>query len=294
MLITFFLSCSKSDEGKLWNLGKDTITNEDASTIIYDGLERKYILYVPDSYDGNSSFPLMFNFHGYGGTATGQMYLSDMRPLADTADFILVYPQGSYLGNSESHWNTAPLSEDNKSDVDDFGFINALINEISSSHNIDTNRIYACGYSNGAGFSFSIACFTNRIAAIASVSGLMSDVAYDNCNPSHPIGIIIFHGTSDDVRPYDGIDGGLLSVNDALNYWTNFNHTDSIPNVNNINDNGLIFEHYEYLNGDNNSSVEHYKIFNGEHVWFDINYQGLNINHMIWNFLSSHEINDLR
>ena len=78
------------------------------------------------------------NFHGGGGTATGQMYLADMRPIADTANFILVYPQGLQLDNGGStHWNSMLLSDSNKSTVDDFGFIDALINELSLTYNID-------------------------------------------------------------------------------------------------------------------------------------------------------------
>ena len=164
----FIFSCSQKD---------DLMTNEGALTLNYDGINREYVLYIPESYDTTLTYPLLFNFHGYGGTATDHMYSADFRPIADTANFILVYPQGLALDGGQSHWNTAETGEDNKSNVDDFGFIESLIDEISSEYNINQNKIYACGYSNGSGFSFSIACHLNKIAAIASISGLMGDWA---------------------------------------------------------------------------------------------------------------------
>ena len=278
IFLFFIFSCSQKVE---------LMTNEGALTLNHDGINREYLLYIPEAYDTTLSYPLLFNFHGFGGNATDHMYSADFRPIADTADFILVYPQGLDLDDGQSHWNIAETGEDNKSNVDDFGFIESLIDEISSEYNINQNKIYACGYSNGAGFSFSIACHLNKIAAIASISGLMGDWALENCNPPKPVGVMILHGTSDSTRPYVGIDEYLLSVDAAIQFWTNFNNTDSIPHIASFNDGGSI-EHFQYDNGDNNSSVEHYKIYNGYHIWFNFSQEGKGSNQLIWNFLSKH------
>ena len=158
ILLATSFSCSQKDE---------LMINEGALTLNHDGINREYLLYVPEAYDTTLSYPLLFNFHGFGGNATDHMHSADFRPIADTADFILVYPQGLDLDDGQSHWNIAETGEDNKSNVDDFGFIESLIDEISSEYNINQKKIYACGYSNGAGFSFSIACHLNKSAAIA-------------------------------------------------------------------------------------------------------------------------------
>ena len=176
-----------------------------------------------------------------------------------------------------------------------FGFVEALIDEISSNYNIDSARVYACGYSNGAFFSYALACYhSDRIAAIGSVAGTMMEETYDNCSPSHPVAMINIHGTSDFVVPYGGGSKGLLSIADVLAYWTGFNNTRAAPIVNSVNDDGVTIEHYFYPEGDNGTSVEHYKVIDGGHVWFDISYDGSGTSRLIWDFVSRYDVDGLR
>ncbi|MCP4440682.1 MAG: hypothetical protein GY810_17180 [Aureispira sp.] len=284
ILALLLFSCKK-DRGKI-----SCEQNPNAQTLSHDKETREYILYVPSSYDGTKNVPLMLNFHGYGGNANDHMTYADMRSLADSENFILVYPQGSCL-EGVSHWNPSLPSPDNKSDVDDLGFIDALITELSTNYKIDADRIYACGYSNGSMFAHGLACYkSNLIAAIGSVSGTMLDI---DCTPSHPIAVINIHGTSDGVLPYNG-SNDYNSVETVLNFWINFNKTNTTPVLNSVDDNGTTIEHYLYNQGNNDVSVEHYKIIGGDHVWFDIDYQGANTNELIWNFVSKYDINGLR
>ena len=100
--------------------GQETITE----TIIHDGEAREYIVYVPEIYDENTPTPLMFNFHGFTSQASGHIGATRMRPIADTAGFILVYPQGSlFLGST--HWNVGAWTVG--STADDLGFTEAMI-----------------------------------------------------------------------------------------------------------------------------------------------------------------------
>ena len=263
-------------------------------TLAHDGMTREYILYVPDSYDGTSEVPLMLNFHGYGGIASQYLKYADMRSLADTGNFILVYPQGALL-DGDPHWNSGLESDQNKSDVDDFGFVEALIDEITSNYNIDSARVYACGYSNGAFFTYALACYhSDRVAAIGSVAGTMMEETHDNCSPSHPTAMINIHGTMDFVVPYDGGSEGLLSIDEVLGYWTSFNNTSDTPVEGSANDSGVTIEHYSYPTGDNDTSVEHYKVIDGGHVWFDISFDGSDTSRLIWDFVSRFDLDGLR
>lgn len=290
--LSMLYSCSK-DNNMVPNTSTTNTTGLFTRTLFHDGVTREYILYVSDSYDGSSKVPLMFNFHGFGGTAKQHLNYTDMRFLADTDNFILVYPQGSLL-EGYPHWNSSLPSEDNKSDADDFGFVEALIDEISSNYNIDLERVYACGYSNGAFLAYSLACYhSDKIAAIGSVAGTMMDDIYSDCSLSHPMAMINLHGTSDDVVPYGG-SKGFTAIDQVLEYWVSFNNTNTAPVINSINENGITIEHYSYTDGDNNTSVEHYKIIGGGHVWFDIDYEGSNTSRLIWDFVSRYDINGLR
>ena len=292
MALSSHFACSGNDDRQLNEPGTG-VTGPSTRSLLHDGVAREYILYVPDSYDGTSDVPLMLNFHGFGGTADQHLKYADMRSLAETDPFLLVYPQGTLLDGAP-HWNAGLESEENKSDADDFGFVEALIGELSSGYRIDSTRVYACGYSNGAFFAYALACYHgDKIAAIGSVAGTMMEETYANCGPSHPTAVVSIHGTSDGTVPYDGGEG-LLSVDAVLAYWTGFNKTNTSPTADSRIDRGTTIERYSYGDGDNGTSVDHYKVVGGGHVWFDLRYDGTDTSGLIWDFVSRYTIDGLR
>ena len=280
LIIIILIGCSSDDNSKSYN----------ANTIFHNGINREYIIYVPKSYDRTSSIPLVLNFHGFGENASEYMNYADMRSLAESETFILVYPQGSYL-NGFSHWNACPTGGGNKSDADDFGFIESLINEISSNYNLNMKRLYAVGYSNGGMMVYGLAHYkSDLIAAVASVSGAMLDCLGPT---SHPIPIIHFHGTSDGTIPYNG-NLEWNSVQSTLDYWIDFNNTNIDPTISSDIDLDMTIEHYVYAQGDRSVSVEHFKYLRGDHVWFNSTFQGYTTSELVWNFVSKFDINGLR
>jgi polyhydroxybutyrate depolymerase len=277
ILITILSSCKKDD---VKDNSEECYSNTNAQTLVHDGLNREYVLYIPNSYDGTSAVPLLVNFHGFGGSASEFMSYADMRSLAESDTFILVYPQGSCLDGS-SHWNACPLGGDNKSNSDDFGFVESMINEISSQYNVDMERIYAAGYSNGGMMAYGLANYkSDLIAAVASVSGAMLDCVGST---SHPMPVVHLHGTDNGSSDWN-------SAQSTLVHWINFNNTDLTPTV--TSDNNI--EHYVYGQGDSLVSVEHYKYIGGGHVWFSTTFQGQNTSELVWNFVSRYDINGLR
>ena len=287
MLITILSGCGKDDNS---NNSKSCYSNTNAQTIVHDGINREYILYIPDTYDGTSAVPLMLNFHGFGSSASDYMNYADMRAVAESDTFILVYPQGSCLDGS-SHWNPCPVGGDNKSTADDLGFVESLVNGISTQYNVDMERIYAVGYSNGGMMAYGLANYkSDLIAAVASVSGVMLDCMGPT---SHPMPVLDLHGTSDGVIPYNG-GSAYSSVQSVLDHWINFNNTVTTPTVSTENNGGMTIEHYVYDQGDSLVSVEHYKYIDGDHVWFSSTFQGQNTSELVWNFVSRYDINGLR
>ena len=286
ILMTIISSC-KNDDAKDDNYNSgECYFNTNAQSIVHDNIDREYILYVPSSYDGTSAVPILFNFHGFGGSASQFMQEADMRSLAEADTFILIYPQGICL-DGLSHWNACPLGGDNKSDADDFGFVESIITEILSQYNVDMERIYAAGYSNGGMMSYGLANYkSDLIAAVASVSGVMLDCTGPT---NHPMPVVHLHGTSDGVLPYNG-NNDWNSAQSTLDHWINFNNTVLTPSI--ASDNNI--EHYVYDQGDSSVSVEHYKFIGGDHVWFSATYQGQSTSELVWNFVSRYDINGLR
>ena len=274
-------------------------------TMLFDGNNREYIIYVPSIYDGSEAYPLMFNFHGGGGTSIDFMNnTNDMRSVADTAGFIAVYPQAAVDPNDGSNaWlHKAPTSHD------DVFFIEAIIDTLSNDFFIDNNRVYACGYSEGGIFSYELACrLNNRIAAISSVSGSMlvdsfRDSYYNLgfCSPVHPTAILLIPGTND-MSPhstYTGFQPYYMSADEITTYWSNYNNTDinpsifQLPNINTSD--GSTVEHRVWENGDNCSRVEELKVNGGGHDWPGT-YGNMDIDATseIWDFVSQFNINGL-
>ena len=269
-------------------------------SIIHDGIQRDYILYVPANYTGILSVPLVLNFHGYGSNANEQMWYGDFRSISDTAGFLLIHPEGT-LFNGTTHWNVGGWTIG--STVDDIGFTEALIDSLSVIYNIDASRIYSTGMSNGGFMSFLLACqLSDRIAAIASVTGSMTTETFNNSNPQHPTPVMQMHGTSDGLVPYNGA-SWTKSIDDVMQYWAGYNNCNTIPEITALPDldpnDGSTVEHFVYDGGNNGVTVEHCKITGGEHTWpgSAINLPGTNYDIdasvEIWNFFSRYDINGL-
>jgi polyhydroxybutyrate depolymerase len=162
-----------------------------------------------------------------------------------------------------------------------------MISEISSQYNVDIERIYAAGYSNGGMMAYGLANYkSDLIAAVASVSGTMLDCTGPT---NHPMPVVHLHGTSDSVVSYNG-STDWNSVQSTLDHWINFNNTVLTPTI--TSDNNI--ERYVYDQGDNSVSVEHYKFIGGEHVWFSATFQDQSTSELVWNFVSRYDINGLR
>lgn len=294
LFLTLLSSCSK----KNYDTNVDHSIGTFSRSIEVEGETREYLIYVPNTYDTIQSFPLMLNFHGWTMSARNQMEVSDMRALSETDEFILVYPQGTRLWGS-THWNVGSWTLG--SNAKDVEFIAALINQIADNYNIDDERVYACGYSNGGFFSHELACqLSQKIAAIGTVAANISEETINNCNPSHPIPIITISGTRDDEVEYDGsIPERTLSQEETLEYWRTFNKVDTVPIITNMPDlnslDGSTAVRYQYVNGDNDSEVEHYKVVDGGHDWpGTFGNMDINSDSVIWNFVSQFNIKGKR
>lgn len=236
-----------------------------SKTFTSGGVARTYTMYVPNIYTGSTPVPLIFNIHGWTGSSAKQESYADFRKIADTANFIIIHPMA--LGAPPS-WAT---SETVGPSATDKAYLMNILDTMIANYNINTDRVYSTGFSQGGSMSYDFACFySTRFAAIASVGAGMSTAHASACTPQHPIPVMEIHGTEDRLATYTG-GTGRLSVDSVIKFWVNFNGCnpvpayDSIPNLNTTD--SCHVEHYVYTGGDQGSTVELYKVINGDHQW---------------------------
>jgi polyhydroxybutyrate depolymerase len=196
-------------------------------TLVVDGVSRTYSVYMPNSYKETVPAPLLLVFHGAGSNFEAMAGLSGLDKVADRAGFLVVYPQGL-----DYRWHAGLDTGGAATQVDDLGFVRALLTRLETDYAVDKQRVYATGFSNGSFFTQRLACaMTADFAAVASVSGQMSQALSKVCKPTRPISILLVHGTADPMVPYDGDSvpgsrGTLLSVEATAAFWE---HADSCP-----------------------------------------------------------------
>lgn len=227
------------------------------------------------------------------------MGYSNFQSIADESNFIAIFPQGSpfetILSSASSHWNSGGWTVG--SDVDDVDFINSIIDWVSGEYNIDQERIYSTGMSNGGFMSYHLACnLSSRIAAIASVTGSMTKQTLEDCDPTHPTPILQIHGAADTTVPYRGNSAlGMESIPVSLNYWATFNacNPEPIVAVADFFEESYSIEYWSYENCLNNTQVDLILHSTMGHFWPSMDSHSISASADIWSFLSKYNINGL-
>ena len=236
---------------------------------------------------------MLFNLHGYRRQALDFLGYSGFQSLADTDDFIVIYPQGSILPSTgQPHWNDSGWTSE--SPANDIDFISSLIDWAYAEYQIDLSRVYATGKSNGGKMSYHLACNLGyRIAGVASVGGSMTPNTYATCSPNQPTAIVHIHGRDDTVVPIDG-NGRSTPLTDMIDYWKNYNGCDqeTVFVIPDLNDDGYGGSLYRYHGCLNNVDVQLFLMDQIAHDWpTDLNDYDIIAADEIWNFLKEFDIN---
>jgi polyhydroxybutyrate depolymerase len=175
-------------------------------TVAVGGTLRSYRLYVPASLPRNTPVPLLVALHG--GLGSGQQFEqnSGFDGLAAANSFIVVYPNGTPTrGGSGLVWNAGSccsVADESRQNVDDVGFISALVAQLEGRYDIARNQVFATGHSNGAMLAERLACESaDKIVAIAVQAGALG---VSTCHPSQPVAVLEIHGTADQNIPING------------------------------------------------------------------------------------------
>ena len=259
-----------------------------------DNSSREFFVYIPEKYtNGRSPAALLLSLHGYTSTARANLGYSGFQSLADQEGFLVVYPQGTILPTTqETHWNVGGWTVG--SETDDVLFIGQLLDHLEQNLSLDLSRIYSTGMSNGGFMSYELACqLSERIAAIASVTGSMTPETYAKCNPKRAVPVLQIHGRLDLVVPYAG-NAFTTPIDEVMLYWSRENNCSPESEKLSIPDStgdGLGGKTERFKSCDNNSSVELITLTAMRHEWPIANsiYRShdLDAAENIWEFLSS-------
>ena len=254
----------------------------------HDNLDRFYYVYTPSNLDSNESIPVLFAFHGYGSSAMRHLNYTNYFPLADSNNFIVIYPQGATTATLSTHWNVGGWTS--KSTIDDLDFVDTVISLLKDKIQIDETRIYSSGMSNGGYMGYHLACnLSSKFAAIASVTGSMTNDTFNECDPTHPTPILQIHGLLDFIVPYDG-NAGSKSIPDVINYWVNYNSCNLDPETLIKYDDYSLVVYETYSNCLNDVNVK--LILHPEmgHDWPSTQSYNVNASSEIWNFVSMFDL----
>jgi polyhydroxybutyrate depolymerase len=275
-------------------------------SITVGGLNRTYVVHVPNDHDQKSLMSVVLALHG--ATMNGPMmaWFSGLNRKADEAGFLAVYPNGTD-SNSSFTWNGGNCcgwAMQNR--VDDVAFTDALLNDLMRAYPVDPRRVYATGMSNGAVMAYRLASeLSERIAAIAPVAGA---VGTENHQPKRPVSVLHFHGTKDEYIPFlggrgeKGITGTqFCSVDHSIQTWVNLNGCDERPTTDVLSKSGdeMTVTRKTYSGGKDGSEVALVVIEGGGHTWpgrkspaaiLGKSATNVSANDLMWEFFQKHEL----
>ncbi|MFV0591804.1 MAG: alpha/beta hydrolase family esterase [Draconibacterium sp.] len=246
-----------------------------------DGLERYYNVYVPEHYNENRNYPVVFVLHGGGGKARGMLNFTKRRfnELAERDGFIVAYPNGFEKGWNDGDRDTLAVAR--QLNIDDVGFFDAMIDDLDKRLSINRKNICACGISNGGFMVQRLAIERSRkFKAIGVVAANMSEDQQKMGPPDVPVPVIFICGTTDPLVPFAGGPvtvlkqkrGEVLSNTETVKYWKKINgctqksEVYTFPDIN-ITDNCWAVKTV-WQNADNPKlKVVEIRVEDGGHTW---------------------------
>ena len=245
-----------------------------ADTITIDGARRFYIIHLPAGFDIKKQSPVVLALHGGGGKAEGMNKLTGFNSVSDKYGFIVIYPDGL-----NKQWNDGRNDFHLNDKTDDVKFISSLIDTLKLLYNIDSNRVYATGISNGGIMSFRLGCeLSDKIAAFAPVAASMPDNPSYKCKTTGHVPVMIIFGNEDPIVPFNGGDisimglssrGKVIPVKESVNFWVRNNGCAENPEtseINNSDDNTKVIKNV-YSSSAYNSDVVFLLVDGGGHTW---------------------------
>jgi len=283
-------------------------------SIVHQTYQRQYTVHIPPGYDGGEATPVVIMLHGGSGDMSSAQGFTQLNLVSNYYGFLAVYPQGYASASPDGYtWADGRGTSADDMGIDDVGFVVKLVDTLSVDYNIDSTKIYLCGFSNGAFMTQRIACENNdKFAAMASLGSTMDTILFNECSPSRAIPMLLMMGTADPFVPYDGgpMSGDvtpIVSTDTLVWFWKHNNGCLTtipgydLPNTDTTDNSTVTF--FEYTDCECNSDVHLYRINNGGHTWPGVEIESweptggetnedIHASMELWSFFDSHNLCD--
>lgn len=263
---------------------KITIEENGRFTCEYGGIQRSGLLYLPENEKGA---PLVVMLHGYG--SDGKAFQSEVQleKVLVPAGYAVVYVDGiadPEEKTSASGWNSG-LGASGKDDV---GFLSSMTLGLQETYGFDTERTYAAGFSNGAFMTYRLGVEEAEIFhGIISVAGMMPEKVWKNRPKSVSLSVLQISGTADDVVPRrsdcSAEKSGHPAIEDVCGYFAQAAGLEA-QTVKQPSDRVTIVK---YNSDQRKEQVWEVTLEGGRHSWPTEQFNGLDTNELILEFLES-------
>jgi polyhydroxybutyrate depolymerase len=270
-----------------------------------DLFRRSYLVHLPPAADADRPLPLVVVLHGAFDTGKKMETLTGWSRIADREGFIALYPNGMGLGSLFRHWNAGHCCGRARAlGVDDLAFLETVIGEVRRRFNVDPQRVYLAGFSNGGMLAHHAAARDSGLfAAAAVVSGAIGgrptaeEDVWQIPQPEFPVPMVLIHGRSDEIIPFEGGEEErskegrtYLSVGEAARFWAAANGAAAEPEEVSLYGDRVELSRW---GGKDAAPVMLYAVDNWGHVWpgnatitskKDPDLTGFDAAELIWDF----------
>ncbi len=251
--------CTSSQPARDFQIGTQSLT------MAHDGLTRSYGLHLPASYTGRRKVPLVVALHCYGIDGAIFMQRTGWVGMSDEHGFLLLFPEAT---GDPPEWNEGVGLNPATREVDDEGFVVALIRMIMAEYTVDSRRMYVTGHSSGAFLAHLLAArHADLITAIGSVAGQGTQSQIDALDPARPVAVVHFHALDDESVPFAGGPAAGVPcppVMAALGAWARVNGCAARPDTL-VHSGGLLG--LEWRARSRHGEVRLYRLDTGGHSW---------------------------
>lgn len=206
------------------------------STLPYQGHDRSYYSYYPDSLKDKKNYPVLIVLHWsmQNGKQAAQNW--GIMQLAEQKGFVALFPNALF-----GEWNDgrgASINGEVTSQLDDVGFLSALIYEYTDKYEADASRIYMLGVSFGGMMALRAGCEISRqLAGVGVVLASLPRPLAKGCMPDKALPIFIINGTDDTVIPLKGGSvkiagrkfGEVIPITETVDTWLLTNGCNDSP-----------------------------------------------------------------